>query len=97
MTKDKLQYLTVLELRIIGREMGVKHPSMLNKENLINAILYCRNKPKIIENKEKRGRKAHAGKSAILKQVKTDCKIIDKVEKILNNAKNEIINLLIDL
>ena len=97
MVKEELQYLTIHELRIIGRKLGVKHPTMLRKKELINEIINC-DKGLIVDKPiSRRGRKAHAGKSAILKQVKTDCKIIDEVEKILNNAKNEIISLLIDL
>lgn len=94
MTKEELQYLTVHELRIIAREKGVKHPSMLNKGDLIDAIINSQNENTKIKRSERRGRRAHAGSTNIVIESTTDYHTINKIEQILNNAKNEILQLL---
>ena len=94
MTKEELQYLTLYELRVIGRELGVKHPTMLNKKELIDAIISCKNNENTPRNIETRGRKARAGKTNIVITSTIDIKTINKIDKILTKAKKDILNLL---
>ena len=98
MTKDKLEFYTIHDLRVLGRALGVKHPSMLNKEELIDYIILVSNQS-IDKNYSKKGRKARAGmlltplpSPPLSPQINKD--IVNKINEILDKARNDIINLL---
>ena len=94
MKKETLQLYTVHDLRVIARSMGIPHPSMLNKKQLVEKIIFPPDKSCLPCSN--RGRKAHAGLYLISQPTPTiiDENTIKEVELILCKAKDEILQLL---
>ena len=64
-TKEQLIDLGIHELRVIGREVGVKSPSSLTKDVLVREIYQISNKQKLPNMKHTRGRPAKVGTGLI--------------------------------
>ena len=83
---------SIHELRIIGRQLGVKSVTTLKKKELIKSIMdiYAGKKP---PNFTKHGRKPYVYKNDNYNINKEKLKIIDNI---LTKAKKEILDLLSD-
>ena len=83
MNKEYLEDKTIYDLRTLARELGVKHPSMLKKKELIDNIIKINN-GLINSSNEKRGRKPRS---------KLDFSIVEK-KGLTEYQKEEIFNLI---
>ena len=93
MTKEELQFYTVHELQVIGRNLCVPHPSMLKKSVLIDEIIKAQNSENATIRKNK-GKRAHAGTSNLYNTQTIDAWTTLKIESILDKAKSDILELL---
>ena len=96
MEKEELHYKTVVELRCLGRQMGVKCPTALRKKELIENIwqIYCGNatpyrtkmgRPhKVVEKKQ-----LYVSKTE-LEEIETI--VIDAVKKVIEILKHKLDN-----
>ena len=96
MNKDTLKNKSIYELRIIARELGVKSPTKLKKQQLINAILE-RNANLVEPHITKRGRpplpatlntETFLKNNSILENLKLE--LLNQIEQVFDNAKLEI-------
>ena len=92
MTREELRLKPIYELRVVGRDVGVKSPTSCNKDTLIEKILA------VVSGKEKpfftqKGRPPYCLKTKVEKRG-LSIETIEQVDKILENAKQEIIRLL---
>ena len=93
MDKQTLNNKSIYELRIIGRELGVKKPTTLKKQTLIKAILDMqlgKDKPTF----SNRGRPPITNKIENENSQTVKNEIITKIDKILENAKKDILQIL---
>lgn len=86
MNEEYLKDKTIYDLRTLARELGVKHPSMLKKEELIDNIIKINN-GLINSSYEKRGRKPRS---------KLDFSIVKVEKKGLTEYQKEAIFQLIE-
>lgn len=92
-TKGELKGLSIYQLRTMARECGVKAPTMMKKEQLINEILS-------VKNKEKEPYFSNRGRPSIQKTVYTDDSMaiinekMERVECVLEECKKEILKIL---
>ena len=102
MNKETLNKKSIYELRMIGRDLGVKSPTALKKQQLIDSILE-RNLNLIEPHSSKRGRpplqatlnsQTFLQNDAILENLRL--KILNQVEKVIENAKLEISKIITD-
>ena len=93
MDKQTLNNKSIYELRIIGRELGVKKPTTLKKQALINAILDMQlgNDTPTFSN---RGRPPITNKIEKENSLAIKNEILTKIDKILENAKKDISQIL---
>jgi hypothetical protein len=93
MTREKLSLKSIHELRTLGREIGVKSPTSCNKDKLIDRIIAVdtgRVKPFFTQ----KGRPPYKSKGKGERK-SLSVKEIEQIDKILENAKQEIIRLLV--
>ena len=100
MNKERLSKKSIYELRIIGRELGVKAPTKLKKQELIYAIIE-RNLNLVEPYSTTRGRpplSAPEKYKNLLQNEKSlsDLKneLVNKIETVLEKAKKEILKIL---
>ncbi|MBR2614673.1 MAG: Rho termination factor N-terminal domain-containing protein [Clostridia bacterium] len=86
---EELLQKPLYELRLIGREIGVKSPTSLTKKELVEKIIEIK-KGKQKPVFSKKGRPSYI----VCDMDKLNKKVLDKIDKILENAKKEIIDLL---
>lgn len=91
MTENELNKKPLYELRRIGRQIGVKASSSLKKSVLIERIIDVES-GKIPPTFSSRGRPTLLYE----KKVYFNNSILKEINRILKNAKNEIISLLIE-
>ena len=93
MTKENLKIMSVHQLRDIGRQIGVKHPSMLSKNQLIEEILGIQHGT-IVPTFSRKGRPSSPPQISIdKKRILTHYEIY-QIEKIIDKAKLEILEFL---
>ena len=90
MTKNELSKKSLYELRILGRNLGVKSVSTLKKSDLIQNILDISNgnKQPIFNN---RGRKPYLRNTT---EPAIDTKKLYLIERLLDKTKKEILDIL---
>lgn len=102
MNKEKLSKKSIYELRIIGRDLGVKSPTALKKQELIYAIIE-RNLNLTEPHFTKRGRPPITTsqtqenllqKAKVLEKIRLSA--IKQIEKVLEKAKTEITKIILD-
>lgn len=94
-TKEELNQLNIYSLRNFARETGVKSPTTLTKENLINSILEIQNGQKLPQARSKRGRplKSNLVENVSLQKNKeaTKKQLISSILKEIEQKLNEIL------
>ena len=88
MTIEKLQSMSIYELRTLARSIGVKSPTTLRKQDLILQIINLQ-EGKSTAQYSKRGRPPH-----VKNCVNYDLIDIERIDNLLQNLRNEIITIL---
>ena len=93
-TKQDLERKNIYSLRVIGREIGVRAPSALKKQNLIENILSVQS-GKIVPHFAKSGRPSMDIEQIERKEKKKQFVDLEKeLYKILKETQEKIINLI---
>lgn len=92
MEKEELYSKTVVELRVLGREIGVQSPTTMLKKELINSIwqICC---GAVEPHRSNMGRPPVPSQKAVAVLTKAD---VDKIELVLLSAVEEAVQILRD-
>ena len=95
--QEYLKTISVLRLREIGRACGVKAPTSLNKNQLIQAIIDIEDgvsKPYF--NTTNRGRPALSSKNYANSPNDLQTKKIDKIQKLIDKFEKDILKVILE-
>lgn len=96
-TKEYLEKISLLGLRQIGREVGVKSPTSLRKDQLVESILDIQQG--YIEpyfNCDKRGRPALSNQKDFSRVQALSMEKLYRIQKIISKCQNDIIEVMLE-